>query len=416
MPKKIVKRFIFTVLLPGIGLLFMTAGTRSLMDILIEKRENFAYWLDEIIIYGKSPKTNPIPVKDTTSLQFQSFNNEKSFGTNMVDTDTVNDAIEFPVPQKLSCKTRFDELDQYAGEVPVPYTLKIQSLVDYLIRPAVDDLEKTRVIYRWIALNIKYDDEAFNSDHVEFPTPEQVLQKRTAICSDYTKLFRKMGEEAGLEIIEISGWSKGIGYQPGCTYYSPNHIWNAVKIDGQWRLFDVTWGHGYAMSEGGRMKSIPAFNDFWFDTDPYAFIFTHLPMNSGHQFIETPISKTEFEALSYAGSTFFMLGFDPRTCFNRALLKDISGFPDEYDVDGHVQAVSLPMNGVIKAGTKVRFILKSNEAFDIAVKNNNLWIDFHKRDDLFTLVFQPQRGELIVSAKFEKGSSSYQRLLSYQVR
>ena len=55
---------------------------------------------------------------------------------------------------------------------------------------------------------------------------------------------------AGLEVEEVSGVSKGAGYEPGMfTQNHDNtddgaHAWNKVKIDGTWFLMDATWSAG----------------------------------------------------------------------------------------------------------------------------------------------------------------------------
>ena len=55
---------------------------------------------------------------------------------------------------------------------------------------------------------------------------------------------------AGLEVEEISGVSKGAGYEPGMFTQNPDntddgaHAWNKVKIDGTWFLMDATWSAG----------------------------------------------------------------------------------------------------------------------------------------------------------------------------
>lgn len=49
---------------------------------------------------------------------------------------------------------------------------------------------------------------------------------------------------AGLNCEEIKGHSKSVGYEPGMKI-KPEHFqntWNAVLIDGDWRLVQCNWG------------------------------------------------------------------------------------------------------------------------------------------------------------------------------
>lgn len=49
---------------------------------------------------------------------------------------------------------------------------------------------------------------------------------------------------AGLHCKEIKGHSKSVGYEPGMRIEpeSFQNTWNAVLIDGDWRLVQCNWG------------------------------------------------------------------------------------------------------------------------------------------------------------------------------
>ncbi len=59
---------------------------------------------------------------------------------------------------------RLKYLDHYAINTPKINEKNFKTLASYLVKPAKNNLEKVRLIFRWVAENIKYDDEAFNSD------------------------------------------------------------------------------------------------------------------------------------------------------------------------------------------------------------------------------------------------------------
>ena len=56
-----------------------------------------------------------------------------------------------------------------------------------------------------------------------------------------------------------------------------DHAWNAVKIDGEWKLIDLAWAAGIVDSGTGRFKQV--FNDAYFFTDPEKFFHNHFPEN-----------------------------------------------------------------------------------------------------------------------------------------
>jgi transglutaminase/protease-like cytokinesis protein 3 len=51
-----------------------------------------------------------------------------------------------------------------------------------------------------------------------------------------------------------------------------DHEWNAVKIDGRWKLIDVTWASGSVSTQTG--KFVPEFNDAYYGTAPEVFFST----------------------------------------------------------------------------------------------------------------------------------------------
>jgi transglutaminase-like putative cysteine protease len=310
----------------------------------------------------------------------------------------------------------YAEIDKFALAVPDSVSSDLSSLVACLIRPAKTDIERARLLFGWIARNISYDDYGYNTGNYGDMSAIGVLQSRTSVCSGFAELFRAMGEEAGLDIVKISGYAKGYGHRKGQAITRTNHAWNAINIDGQWKLFDVTWAHGSGKTVNGRLKSVQEFDDFWFDTNPYAFIFSHLPQDHQWQLIDKPLSKADFERLPYISSSFFAMGFDGETVLKKIFSGEIVSLPVAYGHGNHIQAISLPSSGILKQRQSIQFVLQSSSANAMAVINNGKWIHFKQEDDFFHLTIQPEPGELALTVNLDKQSTSYNRLLAYKVK
>jgi len=58
--------------------------------------------------------------------------------------------------------------------------------------------------------------------------------------------FLSFTRELGIECVEVSGYSKGIGYQArhSLAEKRSDHEWNAVFVGGQWWMLDACWGAG----------------------------------------------------------------------------------------------------------------------------------------------------------------------------
>ena len=202
----------------------------------------------------------------------------------------------------------FEKVDRRALQAPPAQEKTLDSLARYLCPPHYTEMQKARSIFRWIGARIRYDVPALRSGNFPSQDAEAVLQRRTAVCDGYSRLFVALGERAGLDVIRVVGHSpfnrlvlgtaRGAGDDPG-------HAWNAVLLGGRWRLCDPTWGAG-AVDPDGAFRA--EFNDFWFCTPPKYFVFSHFPDEQRWQLLDSPISRAAFEAFPAMRSGFFRYG------------------------------------------------------------------------------------------------------------
>jgi len=68
---------------------------------------------------------------------------------------------------------------------------EVRDLAGKVTRNAKTDREKVAAIYRWITLNIDYD-EIVRSDADVYRSPWYVINSGKAICYGYAQLFRDM--------------------------------------------------------------------------------------------------------------------------------------------------------------------------------------------------------------------------------
>jgi hypothetical protein len=203
---------------------------------------------------------------------------------------------------------RLAAIDRHALEAPRSAEKSVRSLALYLVRPARNDEEKARAIFRWITRNITYDTRSYFTGTAGPSSPNSVLRNRTAVCEGFSGLFTMLGREAGLEIVTIGGYAKGYGASAGDRFSGPpNHAWNAVRIDGVWRLMDATWGSGYMDENGGYVRS---FNEYFFFTPPETLIYTHFPENPEWQLLDRRVSLDEFERMAFVRPGFFEHGLE----------------------------------------------------------------------------------------------------------
>ncbi|HTA62855.1 MAG TPA: transglutaminase domain-containing protein, partial [Bacteroidia bacterium] len=119
-------------------------------------------------------------------------------------------------------------------------------LVTALIKGKTIDQEKFDVIYAWVATNIRYDFRQYYSPSGTFAQrTSHILKTKRAVCLGYANLMDSLLTIAGITNTTVSGYAKDEIFDVHDSIYLDNHAWNAVKLDGLWYLYDVTWSTGH---------------------------------------------------------------------------------------------------------------------------------------------------------------------------
>eukprot|EP00771_Trimastix_marina_P001414 gnl/Trimastix_PCT/2488.p1 GENE.gnl/Trimastix_PCT/2488~~gnl/Trimastix_PCT/2488.p1 ORF type:complete len:564 (-),score=106.29 gnl/Trimastix_PCT/2488:31-1584(-) len=197
--------------------------------------------------------------------------------------------------------------DERALSTPRSETQSCAALARYLTEPFESQLHKARAVFRWIAENISYNVAGFLSGNLGSCSADEVLRTRVGVCSGYAHLFEAICTEAGLEVVTVSGYAKGVGYDLGQKgFEKTNHAWSVVRIDGDWRLLDSTWGAGHVT--GGKMRFVRQLNNHYWITDPEQFILDHLPQDPQWQLCSKRYTMREFLAFPNLKPKFFQQG------------------------------------------------------------------------------------------------------------
>jgi hypothetical protein len=242
---------------------------------------------------------------------------------------------------------------------------------------------------------------------------EEVLQRRRSICDGYAALFERLAREAGLEAVSISGYAKAYGYVPGSHFDRPNHTWNAIKIDGQWRLIDTTWGAGYVRNG----KYVKVLTETFFLPTPEQMIFTHLPVDDAWQLQSTPhLSKAQFEAMPAVEPAFFHLGITGKEAWQQMSAPGFGSFVRTYDLPYHFAIVEqAPLSYKLRAEDTQHFKIQSDNFEQMAIVQNNQWTALTKDGSTFTSDFTAHGGgDMLVVGK-RPGMESFTAILGYRV-
>jgi Transglutaminase-like superfamily len=314
-------------------------------------------------------------------------------------------------------KNPFAKIDKYARQCPKAAAESLESLSNYLQVGMESDLDKARAIFVWLTENIVYDDDSFNSGVYGDNSAEGVLASKKAVCGGFSNLFLALGQRMELEIEKVVGYAKGYGYSLGMKFKEPNHAWNVIKIDGNWRVFDATWGQGYGENVNGRLQSKQEFDEYWFNVDPFEAIFNHFPQDSKHSFVQPSLSLSRYEKFPNIDKEYFAIGFSGKGTYKNVSAEISSKFPQCFKLGTFVQMYAAPKkeNLLINEPQKFEFFIP--RGFSVAIiDGDNNWAYFDKEKGKFRLEYTPKtEGELQISVKFENGGDSYHTMLIYKV-
>ena len=209
-----------------------------------------------------------------------------------------------------------------------PHFNQIDDLVEHVNNEFNTDTEKVRAFYIWTAHNVTYDlntyysirppvlELIFDSESINKSIEnqkrkklaKQVFKHRKALCLGFSSLFSELCLKSNIEVELIEGIIKRTVDNIENPHYSKNHAWNAVKINEQWKLIDVTFASGFEdRNSGGWVKQ---FNNFYFFTDPEKLLSSHLPEKPEFQLISEPISTKAFFKLPIYYAKYFESGLE----------------------------------------------------------------------------------------------------------
>lgn len=265
----------------------------------------------------------------------------------------------------------YSKADSTALSFPKKKYKSTAEIVGPLIQGLTTEHERARVIYRWITDNISYSYSNRTSD------PQKVLYKKKAVCAGYAALLNQMMLEAGIRCVTISGNAKTETNDIGEKLTKPDHAWNAVYLQGQWYLLDVTWASGYF--DNKKRKFLKHHNETYFLTPPDIFVKEHFPEDEKWQLLEKPMSKREFIRLPIYYTSWFECQFEEKNLKKGTLyfrMKDTLVF--HFTTPCAVNCVSLRLSNQ-----------KDSYYPEIVNLNNNYWVKqkFDRRGVYYLTLF-----------------------------
>ncbi|THV53096.1 hypothetical protein BGAL_0059g00060 [Botrytis galanthina] len=195
-----------------------------------------------------------------------------------------------------------DKNTRFINSLP-PMSNPMSLATGYVCRPYRSDIQRLRAIFTWVSEKITWE-EGFDNDTAD---SRRVIQTKHGSSEEVAFLVMDMCKAIGIHAEVIRGYLKSPGEVPDMgPMPRPNHFWNAVVIDGEWRIMDCSLA---SPSHPRRSQYTSASSQYaeswWFLTRPIEICWTHIPEQHVDQHLCPPMAHEILLALPCACPAFF---------------------------------------------------------------------------------------------------------------
>lgn len=286
-----------------------------------------------------------------------------------------------------------------------------RGLVSLLIEPARSDQEKAWLIYRWVTGRVSYDlASAAKLGDPRKHSLEDLMTVAHGACHLYAHLTNEMFLLAGLSTKLVTGFVKSSGRISGRSG-RVSHAWNVVRIDGQWKTVDATWGAGYLSNTGFTRQQSDLF--FFMPSTWVALNYFDSKDTVGAQ-RRMGVKESLFDRLPDGSFYMSVLGFPVREILSYAVKGDV--FVETYALpDGGFKVLQAPLVRYVKSGSAQYFHLESSRYEEVVAVQGDNWTFLQKANGRFSTSLKPRVGELLLMGR-RKGQDEFEALLGYSAR
>ncbi|XHF99192.1 hypothetical protein AWENTII_002699 [Aspergillus wentii] len=226
---------------------------------------------------------------------------ETAEGDESIDGLPINEPTNFASANL----TLVDKSARFVNSLP-PMTNPMSLAQGYICRPYKSDVQRLRAIFTWVSEKISWDDPVEEEMDVDL---KRVLQTKRGSPQEVAFLVNEMCAAVGLHAEAIKGFLKPPGELLELDSLSrPNHWWNAVLVDGEWRIIDCALANPTNPRRNQYVTNLSSTAESWyFLARPMEICYTHVPLYPEEQHICPPISPDVLLALPTACPPYFKM-------------------------------------------------------------------------------------------------------------
>ncbi|KAI9760539.1 MAG: hypothetical protein M4579_001624 [Chaenotheca gracillima] len=194
-----------------------------------------------------------------------------------------------------------DKSARFINSLP-PMTNAVSLAQGYVCRPYRSEVQRLRAIFTWVSEKIVWEE-----DFEGGVDSRRVIQTKRGCAEEVAVLVMEMCNAIGLHAEVVRGYLKAPGEQLEMDMMPhPNHWWNCVIVEGQWRMIDCSLASPtnqkrVQYSSAGAQTA----ESWWFLARPSEICYTHIPLNPEQQHICPPLPHDVLMALPCACPPYF---------------------------------------------------------------------------------------------------------------
>lgn len=310
-------------------------------------------------------------------------------------------------------KTNHSQLNSHFQKVVAKRSGQLQNQLSALLSIASTDEEKAYLIYKWVTHHFRHDSTlARQVGNPDSHSLDHLHKLGGGSCAVYANVTHRLMQWAGVEVKTVYGLAKGGPATSRRNGKPVNHVWNAIRIGGVWRVVDTTWGAGYVGHQGFEREP----TDMFFMVPAEKSVLSHFDESDELGFQkQLGVDRTLFSKLADDALYVAAIGFDPGTILESATQGKYRPLVTTYDLEPHsLKVLKAPVQGVLSA-QKQDFEIDTPIFEELMVVQGKRWTPLNKRGTTHSLVIKPLQGELIIMGRRPK-QSEFEALLGYTVR
>ena len=172
----------------------------------------------------------------------------------------------------------------------------------YICRPYRSDIQRLRAIFTWVSERISWEE-----DFEGKMDPRHVLQSKRGCSEEIAMVVAEMCASVGMHAEVVRGYLKTPGEPLDLESVArPNHYWNAVIVEGEWRVMDCSLaGPTHPKRVHYSTAGTSMAETWYFLARPLEICYSHVPLLPEQQHICPPQPHEVLMALPCATPTYF---------------------------------------------------------------------------------------------------------------